>query len=106
MQHKSRKQLKPDCNCIRCRFWRVMELPFGSDRREKILEYLETRQDASHPYGMVVNSRYQASLRYDTDLQILIKSGKLTQLPKQRDCGSKRVNVLVLSKYYENFQLK
>lgn len=106
MQHKSRKQLKPDCDCIRCRFRRVMALPFGSERREKILEYLETRQDARHPYGMVVNSRYQASLRYDTDLQILIKSGKLTQLPKQRDCGSKRVNVLVLSKYYENFQLK
>ena len=81
-------------------------MPFGAERRKLILEFLETRGDGTWPYGMIINSRYQASMRYDKDLQQLVKEGKLTQLPKQHDVGRKWVNVLVLSKYYENFQLK
>lgn len=81
-------------------------MPFGAERRKLILEFLETRIDGTWPYGMITNSRYQASMRYDKDLQQLVKEGKLTQLPKQHDVGRKWVNVLVLSKYYENFQLK
>ena len=101
-----KNNLKPPCECVSCRRNRILDMPFGAERRKLILEFLETRVDGTWPYGMIINSRYQASMRYDKDLQHLVKKGKLLQLPKQHKIGRKWVNVLVLSKYYENFQLK
>jgi hypothetical protein len=77
------KQKAKEAQAAREQFFAALRAENGSERRKRILAYLEDNPGTA----IAVNNKWQLSTEQDSDLSRLIKQGKLV---RYRDGGSRR----------------